>query len=118
MTKAQQVYTLQKIKSIIEAKVAETKKAEGWPRITLYNEAKHALIVSGEVKLKKLKDITLGYHQGNYFDFSKHEQEAGISAKGQKRLDQLGAIQVQAEDEIMLGDSQEALALLETLKDF
>jgi len=117
MTKAQQSYALGKITTLIQAKVQETKDTEGWPRVRLSPRTKSQMIIDGKVKLKKdLSDVSL--HSSVYacFDFSKHEKDSGVSKKGQTRIDLLLAAQEKANDEVMLGDSAEALILLETIR--
>jgi len=117
MTKAQQSYALSKISTLIQGKVQETKDTEGWPRKSLTYSERHAFIVSGKVKLKKdLSKCGTSSNVAAYFDFSKYEKEAGMSKKGQTRIDLLLAAQEKATDEVMLGDSAEALALLESIK--
>jgi hypothetical protein len=120
MTKAQQSYAIGKINTIVDAKVKETQEAEGWPRVSLTSRQKHQLIVSGEVKLKEdisnATPVSLSEYQATYFDFSKHEKAAGISKKGQARIDKLLVARGMASDEVMLGDSAEALALLKTIE--
>ena len=117
MTKVQQTYALSKISTIVAAKVSETKEAEGWPRVSLSTTDKHQLIVEGKVKVKKDFSDTPHYHSPtSYFDFSKYEKKAGISKKGQARLDLLSSALEKAKDEVMLGDSSEALALLSSIE--
>ena len=117
MTKAQQSYALGKITTIVDAKVKETREAEGWSRVSLRQDERHHLIVSGKVKLKKdLSKCVNNYNTNDYFDFSTYEKSSGISKKGQARIDKLLTAKSKASDEAMLGDSAEALELLRTIE--
>lgn len=120
MTKTQQNYAISKAKEIIFKKKDLIKKEHGWPATRLTNNEKHNLIVTGKVKLlsKKKMPSKAGYRLdvSDYFDFTPFEKDSGMSKKGERLLSELDKALEEVEEKIMLGDSKEAISLLENLR--
>ena len=117
MNQQQRKYVLERISAIEDQaakKIADKHTTVG---VYLTWDMKRALINSGEVKL--LRD-TRGYKNvEDAFDWSKHERKKKInSAALSADLAKLGAQATKARDELMLGDTAEALALIQRLESF
>lgn len=114
LNQAQRNHAVERIKSMTEAKLAEVRKANTTPAVTLPVEKKIALIKAKRVKLSE--DISwrscLYAEPYTLFDFSKHEKLAVLSVVGKKKIDQIQKDSQLAIDKIMLAGATEALAAL------
>jgi len=90
------------------------------PEVKLSTYEKSELIRSGKVNLKSRKELGKlsdgwGYHQelSVIFDFSKHENPAGMKPEYEKAKEKLKIQYQTLLDELVLGDEDEAKKLLE-----
>lgn len=110
MTKSQQEYALQRIDNIYKDKKSALEEKYGFKGVSLSKQEKFDLVKSGQVSLKS--ELAAPYNLYDAFDFSNFEREAGFFPEGKVKLDKLDGERKWLRDEIMLGDSQEALNML------
>ena|ERR1035437_1560557 len=118
MNTHQKKYALQRIDGLQIIKIREAEEKFTTKAVTLNNDEKYKLIANGSVKILPFNRI------GNYspdlypsFDFSAHESKAKLDDKKYNPIvEKINSISQQAKDQIMLGDCEEAMRLIQQLE--
>lgn len=125
MNQTQRNYIRKRVDGILQTKTAEARIKLTTKAITLTNLDRVQLIRNKKVKMRAESELelktmgTYGVSLNTVFDFSKYETRGGIDqAAIQKAIKILGAKANSINDEVMLGDSKEALKLIEDFEDF
>jgi len=118
MSASEKKYAVERIGEVLRVKQAAVYKANEIPAKTLSKKKKYDMIKKGEVPLKP-RDSQNNYgHLSDFFDFSKHESVAKRPERCGVLIDRLEKKAAAARDQIMLGDSAEALRLIQELESF
>lgn len=112
MTKTQTDYALLRLTEHYRRQRDDILDAVGTPAVILTPEEKWRYIRRGEAVPYSLAAPASHKRWAEVFDWSPFERAQHVSSSGQQRLDALQEAYKRAKDEIMLGDSQEALELL------
>ena len=110
ITKAQRDYAMKRIGDIFRDKERENKDKHFTPPVQLKTEEAWDLVQKGKVKLAKGACHYKGWR--NIFDFSKYEHSGKWSKVGETKSETLKKDKQEAEDCLMLGDAEEALAII------
>ena len=113
MTKAQVDYAIGRLTDTYRKRQDTIRREHETPEKKLTMEQKWRMVLAGQATPRA--DLT--YMTGSsgwmgLFDWSAHEYAAVMSDAGRRLMDNLSAEFTRAKDEIMLGDAEEALALL------
>lgn len=122
MNQQQKIYAVERIKQVEKIKKSDAHRKFTTRAINLTSEEKYKLISSGKVKVLSYSQCKSQYGRGFHeldscFDFSKHEEKEKLDIeKYQPICQRIEALAEEARDQIMLGDSQEALKLIRELE--
>lgn len=117
MNKDQRKYALDRVTAITNAKLEKLKEVHKAERRVLTAKERAALVRSGKVKLKpECTEIGEYDRYWVYWDFSKYEQREVVKPSYQPAADKVNAEAQTIRDKIMLGDAEEALALLSSFE--
>lgn len=120
-TPAEKKYAIERVTQICHQKTIVAKGKYVTPKKKLIAEEKYQLISKGKVKLfpethsnmSRLEYVDLV----DAFDFSAYESDEIESDKYQPVVEKINALKQSACDQIMLGDSQEAMRIIQELSD-
>lgn len=115
MNQQKQKYALERVQGIYAQKVEEIENKYTTPDVTLTKEERCKLLKSGTIKVKKgITRIDTWSDVMDVFDFSKHESEG---ERDNKKIDtEVTKLRIEynkVRDEIVLGDEEEALKLIQ-----
>lgn len=120
MNQHQKKYAMNRIEALCEIKLRLAEEKFTSKEIKLADEDAYDLISKGKVKIKPWVVIKTRYNSPDLFpsyDFSKYERASVIdNGKYIPIRDKILGISQKAKDQIMLGDSQEALKIIEELE--
>ena len=119
MNQKQKEYAQGRVNRIKDTKIDAAKQVFTTAGKTLEKPEKYELIADGSVVVKSWTTVDSNYNPKLYdsFDFSEYEKDAVVDqAKLTKRVATIEDAAKHAVDEIMLGDSQEALELIKALE--
>ncbi len=113
MTKAQVDYAIRRLTETYRTRQAAIRAEHETPEKKLSMDQKWQMVLAGRAAARA--DLT--YMTGSsgwmgLFDWSEHEHDAVMSPAGEQQMELLKRELTRAKDEIMLGDAEEALALL------
>jgi hypothetical protein len=122
MNQTQKVYIRKRIEGILQSKLAELRKKLTVQPKTLSPREKIDMIYTGKVKLKPRKDVPLNVSSSLYvthlYDFTKYETRGGIDQEKFSKI--YKTLKKEADtiiDNVMLGDAEEALKLIQNFED-
>lgn len=124
MNQTQRNYIRKRVDGILQTKTAEARIKFTTNAIMLTNLERIRLIRNKKVKMRPESELdkivgTYGINLNTVFDFSKHETKGGTDQVAiQKATKTLRAKANSINDKVMLGDSGEALKLVEDFEDF
>lgn len=116
MNEKQRQYALNRTAEIFKQKKQEIEDRFTQPEVKLDFRQKHELIRQGDVLL--LPEVDLNYYTKLHeaYDFTNHERKAAVDhTRSNAALASLTQEYHKVRDQIMLGDTQEAVKLLEQL---
>lgn len=116
MTKAQQEYALNRLKTIYSEKQKDLTEKYTTPEKRLKEEEKIALIIDQKVVFKDTKKFDYYTKLISAYDFSGWESPSTTSEEGLKLLAELQDNYRNTSDLIMLGDAVEALDAIQNFK--
>lgn len=116
MTKAQQVYAIQRLDQIYKEKLADLKSKYTTPAKKLTPEEKVELAKTRKVSMRDKKTFSTYAYFYDAFDYSDYEYEESLSQEGAKLISELTTKYEDTSDLIMLGDAFEALNAIQNFK--
>lgn len=118
MNQNQKKYALNRIDALRTIKLRQAEEKFTTKAIEISKEEKYKLIASGKVKILPYIKICQSYCPDLYpsFDFSDYEKPKSLDKSFDLVAKNIESISQKAKDQIMLGDCQEALKLIEQLE--
>lgn len=124
MNQTQRNYIRKRVEGILNTKTSEARFKLTKKAIMLTNRERVRLIQKGEVKMVSQRELdklngNYGVSLNTVFDFSKYETKGGMDqVVYQKATNTLRAKANSINDKVMLGDSEEAMKLIEEFEKF
>lgn len=118
MNSSQKKYAIERVSSIVTKKINQAEKLYTIGAITLTFSAKYQLIRTGKVILLPMDKLRDYVDLVDAYDFSKHERSSSFQPEFEKKKKELIDLLCQTKDEIMLGNSKEAIDLIAKLESF
>lgn len=117
MNNTQKKYAIERITAVEKIKYREADEFYRTEGTRISDDKKMELIFSGKVKLRPHKDIGPYTDLRLAFDFSEHEIESGHRKGYEELMKKIHIMSRDARDQIMLGDCEEAMKLIQSLED-
>lgn len=119
MNQHQKKYALHRIEGLQAIKLREAEEKFTTKEVKISDEQAYKLIATGKVKIKPYAEIKQRYSSPDLFpsfDFSDHEKVAKLDeSKFNPLKESIFLLAQKAKDQIMLGDCEEALKLIDKL---
>lgn len=121
MNPQQRKYALNRIEVLERIKIREAENKFTTPEVKVTNEEKYKLIAAGKVKIFPYEKIIRNHYSCPdlypSFDFSAYEKAAVLDKKKFEAIrNEVSDLAQRAKDQIMLGDCNEAIKIIEKLE--
>lgn len=124
MNQTQKNYIRKRVEGMLQTKISDARVKLTVKAERLTNRQRVRMIQDGEVKMKPKRELDningiYGANLDTVFDFSKYETKGGLDNTAyQAGIKKLRAKANSINDKVMLGDSEEALKLIEEFESF